>query len=209
MNEDEKRRLKNHKLKLAEEGGVFNDNLDSVPKPDKDKWEEIKQDKETLAVFNHKKAAAHYMKAAIGVTKSQREFLDKQHSIGTTNLTDPSKIPREIATELFEASQVNKIVHAKLPGFDFKDKTSISSGELLAYLRALIFETRLFTFSAEKERLSKLVCKLHRYLNSCLASYPARCGADFKDYVDLTSVGDISKSEIIAGKSSLSLWFDF
>jgi lysyl-tRNA synthetase class I len=91
--------------------------------------------------------------------------MDKQHQIATTNLTDVTKIPREIVYELFEASQNKKVINSKLPGFDFKDKTTIASGELLAYLRALLFETRLFTFTAEKERVSKLICKLHRYLN--------------------------------------------
>lgn len=77
--EDKKRKLKNYKEKLAAEGGVFNDNLDSIPGGNKDKWEEIKNDKETLAVFNHKRASAHYLRAAVNVSKSQRDFLDKQH----------------------------------------------------------------------------------------------------------------------------------
>ena len=77
--EDKKRKLKNYKEKVAAEGGVVNDQLDSVPTTTKDKWEEIKNNKETLAVFNHKKASAHYLRAAIAISKSQREFMDKQH----------------------------------------------------------------------------------------------------------------------------------
>lgn len=188
---------------------MFNDQLDSVPGANKDKWEEIKNDKETLAIFNHKRASAHYLRAAVTVSKSQREFLDKQHQISTTNLVDVGKIPREISSELFEASQINKVINSKLPGFDFKDKTTITSGELLAYLRSLLFETRMFTFTEARDKTTRLICKLHRYLNTNLPSYPVKCNGDVKDYVDITVPTEIAKSEIIGPQKSLSLWFDF
>lgn len=120
-----------------------------------------------------------------------------------------AKIPREISSELFEASQVNKVINQKLPGFEFKDKTTITSAELLSYLRALLTETRLFTFGQEKERLSKLICKLHRYLNINLSSYPVKCTGDVKEYVDLTNPTEIAKSEVIGAQKTLSMWFDF
>ena len=120
-----------------------------------------------------------------------------------------SKIPKEIASELFEASQNCKVINAKLPGFEFKDKTTITSGELLAYLRALLYETRMFTFTAERERISRLICKLHRYLNVNLSSYPIKCNGDVKDYVDITVATEIAKSEILGPQKSMNLWFDF
>lgn len=119
-------------------------------------------------------------------------------------MVDVSKIPREISTELFEASQVNKVIHAKLPGFDFKEKSTITSSELLAYMRALLFETRLFTFGSEKERLSKLISKLHRYLNANLSSYPVKCNGDVKEYVEITNPLEIAKSEILGPQKTLS-----
>lgn len=67
----------------------------------------------------------------------------------------------------------------------------------------------MFTFTAEKERISKLICKLHRYLNTNLASYPVKCNSDVKDYVEITSITDAAKSEILGLKSSLSTWSDF
>lgn len=208
FDEDRKRKLRNLREKALAEGAV-NDNLDSLATNTKDRWEEMKNDKETLAVFNHKKASTHYLRAAIAVSKSQREFLDKQHQIGVTNLIDVAKVPREIASELFEASQINKVVNSKLPGFDFKDKTTISSSELLAYLRSLLYDLRLFTFGSEKERMSRLVCKLHRYLNVNLSSYPVKCNGDVKDYVDITVPTEIAKSEILGAQRTLSMWFDF
>lgn len=34
-----------------------------------DKWEEGKREREALAVFNHKKASAHYLSAAVTISK--------------------------------------------------------------------------------------------------------------------------------------------
>ena len=118
-------------------------------------------------------------------------------------------MPREIATELFESSQVNKVINSKLPGYEFKDKTTITSSELLAYLRSLIFDLKLFTFGSERERTSRLICKLHRYLNANLSSYPVKCNGDVKDYVDIMLPTEIAKSEILGPQKSLSMWFDF
>jgi hypothetical protein len=61
-------------------------------------------------------------------------------------LTDPSKIPREVISEMFESSMVAKIVHSKLPGFEFKDKATVTSAEVLAYLKAVLIENRFFSF---------------------------------------------------------------
>jgi len=101
------------------------------------------------------------------------------------------------------------VLNSKLPGFEFKDKTTITSGELLAYLRQLIYETRIFTFTEAKDKTSRLICKLHRYLNVNLQSYPVRCNGDVKEYVDITVPTEIAKSEILGPQKSLSLWFDF
>jgi hypothetical protein len=40
------------------------------------KWEEIKDTKETLAIYNHRKASVHYFDAANNVSVKQRAFLD-------------------------------------------------------------------------------------------------------------------------------------
>lgn len=76
--------------------------------------------------------AAKYLDAAVEAATAQTEFLDKQHELSLTNLADPGKIPKEVISELFEASQVNKVATSKLPDFEFKDKTTITSSELLA-----------------------------------------------------------------------------
>lgn len=68
LDEDKKRKLKNLREKALAEGAV-NDNLDTLATTSKDKWEEMKNDKETLAVFNHKKASTHYLRAAIAISK--------------------------------------------------------------------------------------------------------------------------------------------
>lgn len=108
--------------------------------------------REKMEIVNHKKAAVFYLEQCVNVSKSQREFLDKQHILAQVNLTDPSKIPREVASELFEAFQVTKVNYVKIPDFEPKDKAAISSAELLAYLKSLSKELEFFTFSDEKSR---------------------------------------------------------
>jgi hypothetical protein len=66
--------------------------------------------------------------------------MDSAHTLSVTNLLEPTKIPKEIVTELFEASMVSKVVHSKLTGFEFKDKTAITSAEVLSYLKAILLE---------------------------------------------------------------------
>jgi len=64
---------------------------------------------------------------------------------------------------------VTKINYTKIPDFDPKDKTAITPAELLAYLKALAKELEFMTFGEEKQRQSKLLSKLHRYLKANLA----------------------------------------
>lgn len=112
--------------------------------------------------------------------------MDQQHVLCSTNLTDPSKIPRDVVSELFEASQNAKVVYAKLAGFEFKDKTSITSAEVVAYLKAVLMENSFFTFGPDKERFSKLISKLHRFLKVSLSSYVTMVSTEVKDYVEVT-----------------------
>lgn len=147
-----------------------------------DKWEEMKDSKETLEIYNFKKSAAHYLQATITVGVAQRTFLDESHKITATPLTDALKVPREVASELFEASQVSKVVYEKLEGFEFKDKQSITSSEILAYLKALLTENGLFTFGQDYERQGKLISKLHRYLMNNLTTYAAQCASSVVEY---------------------------
>ena len=56
---DKERRLKNLNDSKSQSDGLN----DQLPKDD-GKWEEIKDNKESLAVFNHKKASVHYLETA-------------------------------------------------------------------------------------------------------------------------------------------------
>jgi len=50
-----------------------------------------------------------YLEAVVAAATAQQDFLDKQHELGLTALTDLSKIPKEAISEMFEASQVSKV----------------------------------------------------------------------------------------------------
>jgi len=103
---------------------------------------------------------------------------------------------------------VSKVVHSKLPGFEFKDKTTITSAEVLAYLKAILLENRFFSFGVEKERYSSLISKVHRYLKVSLSSYQAQVVPDFKLYEDLTDAKQADLTKLLAGQNIRSSWSD-
>lgn len=144
------------------------------------------------------------------ISKQQRSFLDSQHTLSVTNLTEPAKIPKEVISEMFEASQNAKIVYSKLAGYEFKDKTTITAAEVLAYLKAVLLENQFFTFGQDKERFSKLISKLHRYLKTSLSSYQATVAVDVKDFVqgtDIKLTQDMNK--LLPASSYRCQWVDF
>ena len=105
-------------------------------------------------------------------------------------------------SELFEASQVAKVATSKLPDFEFKDKTSISSCELLAYAKAVVNECCMLTFGDEKARLSRLISKLHRYLTVNLAPYAQRCTLVVPEVEPLADASEVEKKELTPRSSS-------
>ena len=107
-------------------------------------------------------------------------------------------MPKEVASELFQASSVSKVVTQKLPGYEFKEKTTITSSEILAYLKSIVKENGFFTFGAESERLGKLITKLHKYMKTYLTSYAQKCLGEVADYVDITDVAEVPKNVILA-----------
>ncbi len=114
-----------------------------------------------------------------------------------------------MVSELFEASQVSKVVTSKHKDYEFKDKTSISSGELLAYMKAVVNECCMLTFGFEKARLSKLISKLHRYLAGNLPPYQQRCSLVVPEPEILTEAPEIEKKPIAPTGQVVSHWFDF
>lgn len=135
--------------------------------------------------------------------------MDKQHDLALANLTDAGKIPKEMISELFEASQVNKVATSKLPDFEFKDKTTITSSELLAQTKAVVYECCMLTFGAEKGRLSKMISKLHRYLLANLSSYSQRCTVKVPEIEDLTEAAKMPEVELRPPGHVATSWFDF
>jgi len=114
-----------------------------------------------------------------------------------------------VISELFEASQVAKVATSKLPDFEFKDKTSVSSCELLAYAKAVVNECCMLTFGDEKARLSRLISKLHRYLTANLAAYAQRCALNVVEADPLVDASEVEKKELTPTGRVLCQWFDF
>lgn len=109
---------------------------------------------------------------------------------------------------MFESSMVAKIVHSKLPGFEFKDKATISSAEVLAYLKAVLIENKFFSFGQDKERFSNLISKLHRYLKTAHSSYSVQVAPDIKMHEDVTLVPQADLTKILPTASIRLSWVD-
>lgn len=69
-----------------------------------DKWEEQKKDREVLEVHNYRMKAVKYLEAVVTTSAARDDFGDKQHELEQAALTDLGKIPKEVISELFEAS---------------------------------------------------------------------------------------------------------
>ena len=109
---------------------------------------------------------------------------------------------------MFESAMVAKIVHSKLPGFEFKDKTTITSAEVLTYLKAVLLENKFFSFGQDKERFSNLISKLHRYLKTAHSSYAVQVAPDIKMYEDVTQVPQADLTKILPPGAIRLSWVD-
>ena len=101
------------------------------------------------------------------------------------------------------------MLYAKLEGFEFKDKASITSSEVVAYLKAVLCENGLFSFGQDRERTGKLISKLHRYLSTNLAAYKEKCSGEIKDYQPKEVAAEASQETLLATSECLSSWVDF
>merc|ERR1712060_356849 len=102
----------------------------------------------------------------------------------------------------------NKVLYEKLEGFEFKDKTAITSAEIVAYLKSTLLENSLFTFGQEAQRRGKALSKLHRYLIGNLASYQASCASSVSNFEEVTDLEEAKNSELVAKSDCLSGWID-
>ena len=115
--QDQERKLARLRLKKqqeAEENGELDDGLlKQELEQEEDKWEARKAAKETLEVANYRIKANKYLQVAVATAHAQLDFRDKQHELSATQISDASKIPREVVSELYEASQVSKVTTSK------------------------------------------------------------------------------------------------
>ena len=59
--------------------------------------------KEKIEMASSRKHAVNYLEMCVNSSKAQRELMDKIPVLSTVNLTDPSKAPKEIVSEVFES----------------------------------------------------------------------------------------------------------
>lgn len=143
------------------------------------KWEKEQLQHENLEVLNLRKEAQEYLSLGHELMKARNELAENYHVIIQTNLTDPSKIPNEFLHEIFENQAIQSSVFLESVNETMEPdlwstlkkavKSKVDSGEIISVLKSLIDEVRYFTF--RRERSSKGISLIHRYLRLNLASY--------------------------------------
>lgn len=100
------------------------------------------------------------------------------------------------------------MVYQNLAGFEFKDKTTLTGSEIVAYLKSILYENRLFTFGQALQRQGKLISKVHRYLIANLPAYQNSCASTVSKYEETDSLEKARENEILAKTEVLSSWID-
>ena len=65
------------------------------------------------------------------------------------------------------------------------------------------------TFGDEKQRYSKLISKIHRYLKLNVASYVQKCLPDVKDPDEIKDPNQADTIEYLQKAKTIGKWFDF
>lgn len=121
---------------------------------------------------------------------------------------DVTKVPKEVISELFESSEVRRVLTDKLKETEFIEKSTITAGEILSYLKAVANESKIITFGVEKDRLSKLISKLHRYLSANLTTYKEKCSVVIQDIAEVKNSSETEGKELIESGQYMTLWQD-
>ena len=88
-----------------------------------------------------------YLKHSVKISKAQKQLDLQYHEIVETTLTDPSKVPRDVAWEIFESNAIQTLSYKQIPNFKPPAaKTALTSGDVICYLKTLLKELLFFTF---------------------------------------------------------------
>lgn len=122
--------------------------------------EQLKQNK--LDIVNLRKQAKHFLKLGSDLFNARQELDEKLPAISQTNLTDPSKIPKEFMNDLYQAQaiqtsafleSVSETMEPDLwKALKAKVKNKVESAEVVSTLKSLgKSELLYFTFGAERK----------------------------------------------------------
>jgi hypothetical protein len=126
-----------------------------------DKWEKEQLTEEKLDIINLRNQARAYFKLGNELFKARNELAENYHVIIQTNLTDPSRMPKEFLQDVFETQAIQSAAFLESvsetmepdlwAALKAKVKTKADSGEIISMLKALINELLYFTFSVERK----------------------------------------------------------
>jgi hypothetical protein len=124
-----------------------------------DKWEKEQLETEMLDVVNLRRKTREYLALGDRIFKAKNELAENYHVIINTNLTDPSKIPKEFLNDIFESQAIQSSAFLEIvsetmepdlwKALKEKIKTKVDSSEIVSVLKSLIDELRFFTFRRE------------------------------------------------------------
>ncbi len=102
----------------------------------------------------------------------RKSIMDGYPELAQTTLIDPSRAPKDVICEIFEADFHAKKTYKDLPSIEIKPKTALASADLLSYCISLANELKLFTFGREFQarRLSKVISPRSIQRDSCIGT---------------------------------------
>lgn len=137
-----------------------NKNAEADPEDLYDKWLLAQAKQDRLDTVMLRKQARLYLKLGGDISRARSELADNYFIIIQTNLTDPSKIPKEFMNDLLQTQaiqtsafleSVNETMEPDLwKALKSKVKNSVNSGETISIFKSLIAELLYFTYGAEK-----------------------------------------------------------
>jgi hypothetical protein len=126
-----------------------------------EKWQKEQLSHEKLEVLNLRKQAKEYCDLGNKLFNARNELQENYHVIIQTNLTDPSKIPKELMHDIFESQAIQSsafletVSETMEPDLWEKLKAKmmmkVDTGEVISTFKSTINELLYFTFDTERK----------------------------------------------------------
>ena len=154
-----------------------------------------------LKKANYTSESVSALDQAVKCLKIRKLLIDGYPELSQSTLIDPSRAPKDVICEIFESDYHFKKLYKNYPSIEVKQKTALSTADVLAYCANLSNELKFLSFG--KEVMAKRLPKLHRYLKNNLSTYSTQCIISYKPFEPSTSLDTIPSQNL---NLCLSCW---